>query len=133
MCIRDRCYFMSFGMPTVLSAAILLVFMGFICTFVPVSLYTIGPDIIPSAAYAAIILAIVTFGQNLGMTPVSYTHLDVYKRQSLFKGFGEMTLAVSAAKMSTNSTAQKSLCLEMRPISFTMPLSTSHPHGIVGC
>lgn len=62
------CYFMSFGMPTVLSAAILLVFMGFICTFVPVSLYTIGPDIIPSAAYAAIILAIVTFGQNLGMT-----------------------------------------------------------------
>ena len=43
-------------------------FHGLHCTFVPVSLYTIGPDIIPSAAYAAIILAIVTFGQNLGMT-----------------------------------------------------------------
>ncbi|WP_139650603.1 MFS transporter [Raoultibacter phocaeensis] len=62
------CYFVAFGMPTVESAAFLLIFMGFICTFVPISLYTIGPDVIPSAAYAAIILAIVTFGQNLGMT-----------------------------------------------------------------
>lgn len=62
------CYFSAFAMPTVESAAFLLVFMGFICTFIPITLYTIGPDIFPSAAYAAIILAIVTFGQNLGMT-----------------------------------------------------------------
>ncbi len=68
MFVLAVCYFVAFSMPTVESAAFLLIFMGFICTFVPVSLYTIGPDAIPSAAYAAIILAIVTFGQNLGMT-----------------------------------------------------------------
>lgn len=62
------CYAVAFKMPSVETATFLLIFMGFICTFVPVSLYTIGPDIIPKAAYAAIILAIVTFGQNLGMT-----------------------------------------------------------------
>ncbi len=62
------CYFFAFMMPSVGSATFLLVFMGAICVFVPISLYTIGPDAIPSAAYAAIILAIVTFGQNLGMT-----------------------------------------------------------------
>lgn len=62
------CYLAAFKMPTVESATILLILMGFICTFVPVALYTLGPDIIPSAAYAAIILAIITFGQNLGMT-----------------------------------------------------------------
>lgn len=62
------CYLFAFKMPTVESATILLVTMGFICTFVPVTLYTLGPDVVPSAAYVAIILAIVTFGQNLGMT-----------------------------------------------------------------
>ena len=61
-------YFMAFSMPSVESEAALLIFIGFVCTFVPVALYTIGPDTIPSAAYAAIILAIVTFGQNIGMT-----------------------------------------------------------------
>lgn len=68
MFVLAICYFVAFGMPTVESAAFLLIFMGFVCVFVPISLYTIGPDVIPSAAYAAIILAIVTFGQNLGMT-----------------------------------------------------------------
>ena len=62
------CYALAFRMPDIPSATFLLIFMGFICTFVPVALYTIGPDIIPKGAYAAIILAIVTFGQNLGMT-----------------------------------------------------------------
>lgn len=62
------CYFVAFIMPSVPAATAMLILMGFICTFIPVTLYTIGPDIIPNAAYAAIILAIVTFGQNLGMT-----------------------------------------------------------------
>jgi predicted MFS family arabinose efflux permease len=62
------CYFLAFQMPTIPAATFLLIFVGFICTFVPVSLYTIGPDIIPKPAYAALILAIVTLGQNVGMT-----------------------------------------------------------------
>ncbi len=61
-------YFLAFSMPSVESETALLIFVGFVCTIVPVSLYTIGPDTIPSAAYAAIIIAIVTFGQNIGMT-----------------------------------------------------------------
>lgn len=68
MIILGACYFTSFMMPTVAAATAVMVILGFFCTFVPVSLYTIGPDIIPSVAYAAIILAIVTFGQNVGMT-----------------------------------------------------------------
>lgn len=68
MIVLAVCYAVAFQMPSVLAATALLVFLGFVVTLVPPSLYTIGPDIIPKGAYAAIILAIVTFGQNLGMT-----------------------------------------------------------------
>ena len=68
MILLAVCYALAFRMPSIPTATFLLIFMGFICTFVPVALYTIGPDIIPKGSYAAIILAIVTFGQNLGMT-----------------------------------------------------------------
>ena len=68
MIVLAVCYALAFRMPNIPTATFLLIFMGFICTFVPVALYTIGPDIIPKGSYAAIILAIVTFGQNVGMT-----------------------------------------------------------------
>lgn len=68
MIVLAVCYAVAFQMPSVLAATALLIFLGFVVTLVPPSLYTIGPDIIPKGAYAAIILAIVTFGQNLGMT-----------------------------------------------------------------
>lgn len=68
MFVLAACYFAAFTVPTIGLAIAVMVLLGFFSSFVPVSLYTIGPDIIPSAAYAAIILAIVTFGQNLGMT-----------------------------------------------------------------
>jgi len=61
-------YFFAFQMPNVATAAALLIVCGFVASLVPPSLYTIGPDIIPRAVYAPMILAIVTFGQNLGMT-----------------------------------------------------------------
>lgn len=61
------CYFFAFSMPTIASATFLLVAVGFVTCFVPPSLFTMGPDSLPGAAYAAAILAIVTFGQNLGM------------------------------------------------------------------
>lgn len=68
MVVLAVCYALAFRMPSVGAATFLMIFTGFIVTFVPVSLYTIGPDIIRKGSYAAIILAIVTFGQNLGMT-----------------------------------------------------------------
>ncbi len=49
------------------SATFLLVAVGFVTCFVPPNLFTMGPNSLPGAAYAAAILAIVTFGQNLGM------------------------------------------------------------------
>ncbi len=68
MLILAVCYFFAFKVTSVGSATFLLIFVGFICCFVPPSLYTIGPDIIPNTAYASMIIAIVTLGQNLGMT-----------------------------------------------------------------
>lgn len=71
-------YFFAFQMPSVGAAAALLIAAGFVASLVPPSLYTIGPDLIPKAVYAPMILAIVTFGQNLGMTlgplVVGYTY-----------------------------------------------------------
>ncbi|MDD5807041.1 MAG: MFS transporter [Eggerthellales bacterium] len=71
-------YFFAFQMPNVGAAAALLIVCGFVASLVPPSLYTIGPDLIPKAIYAPMILAVVTFGQNLGMTlgplVVGYTY-----------------------------------------------------------
>ena len=66
MVVLAVCYALAFRMPSVGAATFLMIFTGFIVTFVPVSLYTIGPDIIRKGSYAAIILAIVTFGQSFG-------------------------------------------------------------------
>lgn len=67
MLVVAVCYFFAFRMPTVMSAAFLLVAVGFLTSLVPPCLFTMGPDALPKAAYAATIVAIVTFGQNLGM------------------------------------------------------------------
>lgn len=68
MIILAASYFFAFKVTGVGSATFLLIFIGFICCFIPPALYTIGPDIIPKPSYATMIVAIVTLGQNLGMT-----------------------------------------------------------------
>ncbi len=62
------CYFVAFYMPDLVTATILMLVVGFICCFVPPSLYTIGPDIVRRPEWVALALAIVTVGQNVGMS-----------------------------------------------------------------
>lgn len=68
MLVLAACYFFAFRVTGIGTAVGLLVFMGFVVVFVPISLMTIGPDAIASSSYTPIVLAIVIFGQNLGMT-----------------------------------------------------------------
>lgn len=68
MIVLAACYFFAFKVTGIWTATFLLIFIGFVCSFVPPALYTIGPDIIPKASYGAMIVAIVTLGQNMGMT-----------------------------------------------------------------
>ena len=62
------CYLVAFSIPNLMLAIVLMLLVGFTCCFVPPSLYTIGPDIIKAPSLTAIAIAVVTLGQNLGMS-----------------------------------------------------------------
>lgn len=68
MIILAISYFFAFKVTGIGTATFVLIFIGFVCCVIPPSLFTIGPDIISNPSYATMIVAIVTLGQNLGMT-----------------------------------------------------------------
>ncbi len=68
MILLAVCYFFAFQLPTVETAAAVLIAVGFMSAIVPPALYTIGPDIIPNPMYTPLVLAIITLGGNTGMT-----------------------------------------------------------------
>ena len=60
----------AFGVFHVTTIGLSIAFMmiaGLFTSFISSSFFTIGPDCIPRAAYISAIVALVTFGQNLGV------------------------------------------------------------------
>ena len=66
MFVLAACYFAAFRVQSLMAATALLIATGFFASFVPPSLNTIGPDILPR--HTAVAISLVIFGQNIGMS-----------------------------------------------------------------